>query len=161
MIYETKTKEICYTVCKPVYRDPRVHYTMCKPVYRRTREICYTVCKPVYETKECQYIITKPVYETKTRDVATRSANPSERRNASTVCKPVYETKTHDIATRSANQSETKTRDICYTVTQTGLRDQDSRDLLWSASPSETKECQYTVCKPVYETKTRDIVYTF
>ena len=37
-MWETKTKEICYTVCKPVYET-------------RERDICYTVCKPVHETK--------------------------------------------------------------------------------------------------------------
>ena len=30
-------KNICYTVCKPVYQT-------------HTKQICYTVCKPVYET---------------------------------------------------------------------------------------------------------------
>ena len=53
-VYETKTKEICYTVCKPVYetKTREICYTVCKPVYETCeREVCYTVCKPVHYTR--------------------------------------------------------------------------------------------------------------
>jgi hypothetical protein len=54
-VYETKTKEICYTVCKPVMETRTCNYTVCKPVYEtREREVCYTVCKPVCYTKTIQ-----------------------------------------------------------------------------------------------------------
>ena len=54
-VYETKTREICYTVLQAGLRDrASARYTVCKPVYEtKTHEICYTVCKPVYETRQC------------------------------------------------------------------------------------------------------------
>jgi hypothetical protein len=69
MVPETRTKEICYTVCKPVWETRTREYTVCKPVWEtRTRE--YTVCKPVWETRqrEIQYTVCKPVWETRTRE---------------------------------------------------------------------------------------------
>ena len=55
-----RPKNICYTVCKPVYetKTNEICYTVCKPVYEtKTREICYTVCKPVYETKTRRHLL--------------------------------------------------------------------------------------------------------
>src|SRR5262249_9208693 len=65
-----KTKDICYTVCKPVWEEKTrdICYTVCKPVYEtKTRDICYTVCKQVQETHEREvcYTVCKPVHETK------------------------------------------------------------------------------------------------
>ena len=81
---ETRSKEVCYTVCKPVWETKTRCYTVCKPVWEtRSKEICYTVCKPVWEERTRCYTVCKPVWETKTR--------------CYTVCKPVWETKTRQI----------------------------------------------------------------
>ena len=83
MVPETRTREVCYTVCKPVWEERCHTYTVCKPVWEtRTKEICYTVCKPVWETKTRCYTVCKPVQETREREVCY------------TVCKPVHYTKT-------------------------------------------------------------------
>ena len=67
---ETRTKEVCYTVCKPVWEERTHTYTVCKPVWEtRTKEICYTVCKPVWEERSHTYTVCKPVWETRTKDV--------------------------------------------------------------------------------------------
>jgi hypothetical protein len=124
---ETRTKEVCYTVCKPVWETKTRCYTVCKPVWEtRTKNICYTVCKPVWETKTRCYTVCKPVWETKTR--------------CYTVCKPVWETRTKEICyTVCKPVWETKTR--CYTVCKP----------VWE---TRTREVCYTVRVPVQYTKT-------
>ena len=85
---ETRTREICYTVCKPCWETKTRCYTVCKPCWENhSKEVCYTVCKPCWETKTRTYTVCKPCWETKTRTY--------------TVCKPCW---------------ETKTKEICYTV---------------------------------------------
>src|SRR4029079_12913922 len=56
MVPETCQKEVCYTVCKPVWE---------------TKTRCYTVCKPVWETcqKEVHYQVAVKVPYTKTIQV--------------------------------------------------------------------------------------------
>ena len=44
---ETRTREVCYTVCKPCWETKTRTYTVCKPCWEtKSREVCYTVCKP-------------------------------------------------------------------------------------------------------------------
>jgi hypothetical protein len=70
MVPETRTREVCYTVCKPVWETRCNTYTVCKPVWEtRSKNICYTVCKPVWETKTRCYTVCKPVWETRTREI--------------------------------------------------------------------------------------------
>ncbi|HJQ78425.1 MAG TPA: hypothetical protein VJ828_00650, partial [Lacipirellulaceae bacterium] len=61
---ETCTRQVCYTVCKPVWETRTRCYTVCKPVWE-TKTRCYTVCKPVWETKTRCYTVCKPVWETR------------------------------------------------------------------------------------------------
>jgi hypothetical protein len=45
MVPETRTKEICYTVCKPVWETKTREYTVCKPCWEtKTREVSFSVC---------------------------------------------------------------------------------------------------------------------
>src|SRR5918994_609070 len=57
MVPETCQKEVCYTVCKPVYETKTRCYTVCKPVWE-TKTRCYTVCKPVWETHKKKFCYT-------------------------------------------------------------------------------------------------------
>ncbi len=129
---ETRTREICYTVCKPCWETKTRTYTVCKPCWEtKTREICYTVCKPCWETKTRCYTVCKPCWENHSKEVCY------------TVCKPCWETKTRTY-TVCKPCWETKTREICYTVCkpvweertrylhglQAVLGNEDPRDLL-------------------------------
>src|SRR6201989_259906 len=117
---EQRSREVCYTVCKPCFETKTFCYTVCKPCWEtKTREICYTVCKPCYETKtrcytvyhpcvenhskEVCYTVCKPCWETKTREICYTVGKPcwEERTGCYTVCKPCW---------------ETKSREICYNV---------------------------------------------
>ena len=119
-VYETKTKDICYTVCKPVLRNQDhgdlLHGLQAGATRRKTREICYTVCKPVLRDEDHG--------EDLLHGLQAGLGN-QDREICYTVCKPCY---------------ETKTREICYTVCKPVYEDQDP-------------PC-YTVCKPCWETKT-------
>ena len=82
-VHEQRQKEVCYTVCKPVWETKTRCYTVCKPVWEtKTRNVCYTTYHPVWETKQRCYTVCKPVWETKSRDVCY------------TTYHPVWETKT-------------------------------------------------------------------
>ncbi len=83
-VREQRTKQVCYTVCKPVWETKQRTYTVCKPVWE-TKQRTYTVNKPVWETrtKEVPYTVSKPVWETRTRNY--------------TVNKPVWETRTREV----------------------------------------------------------------
>ncbi len=120
---ETRSREICYTVCKPCFEDEDLHATRSasragKP---STREICYTVCKPCWETRTRCYTVYHPCWEDHSKEVCY------------TVCKPCWETKTRTY-TVCKPCWETKSREICYTVCKP----------CW-----EEKTGCYTVCKPV------------
>ncbi|HCK42747.1 MAG TPA: hypothetical protein DHW22_14065, partial [Planctomycetaceae bacterium] len=112
-VREQRQKEVCYTVCKPVWETKKRTYTVCKPVWEtKTRKVCYTVCKPVWETKQRTYTVCKPVWETKQRTY--------------TVCKPVWETRTREVPyTTYKAVWETKQRNytVCKPVWETRSRD--------------------------------------
>ena len=116
----------------------------------RPREICYTVCKPVWETKtkEICYTVCKPVWETQTKEICY------------TVCKPVWETKTkrHLLHGLQASVGDSDEGHLLHRL-QAGLGNQDharsaTRSASRSGKPRPSEIC-YTVCKPVWETKTR------
>jgi len=131
-VREQRQKQVCYTVCKPVWETKTRTYTVCKPVWEtRTRNVCYTVCKPVWETKTRTYTVCKPVWETRTRNVCY------------TVCKPVWETKTRTY-TVCKPVWETRTREVPYTTYKR----------VW-----ETRTRNYTVQRRVYETRTQNYTY--
>ena len=183
MVPETCQKEVCYTVCKPVYETKTQRHLLhrlqaglrnqdrrsatrsaSRSTKRKTKDICYTVCKPVYETKtkDICYTVCKPVYETKTRNICYTVCKPvyeTKTKNICyTVCKPVYETKTKTICyTVCKPVYETKTKDICYTVCKPVYETEDPLlHGLQAGLGNQDQDICYTVCKPVYETKTRD-----
>ena len=70
-MYETRTKTVNYTVCKPVYetKSRTVNYTVCKPVYEtKSRQVNYTVYNTVREQKMRteQYSVCVPEQYTRT-----------------------------------------------------------------------------------------------
>ena len=114
---ETRTREECYTVCKPRWETKTCNYTVCKPCCEtKTREICYTVCKPGWETKTCCYTVCKPVL----RDQDPRHLLHGLQAGAG---KPRLAT------TRSASRRG-KPRPALLHDLQAGLGNQDPRHLL-------------------------------
>ena len=136
----------CYKTCwERVCEDRVINCTKYVPE-TRTREVCYTVCKPVWETKTRCYTVCKPVWETKTRrrsatrcasrcgkpgPAATRcasrcgrtTAKRSATRSASRCGKP------RPAATRCASRSG-KPRPATLHGVQAGVGNPHERDLL-------------------------------
>ena len=109
---------------------------------RKPRPRCYTVCKPVWETKTRCYTVCKPVWETKTKEICY------------TVCKPVWETKTRTSATPCASRSGKPRPAATRSASRSGKpRPAATPSASRSGKPSQKEIC-YTVCKPVWETKT-------
>ena len=157
------TREICYTVCKPVWETKTRCYTVCKPVWettakksatrsasrcgkRKTR--CYTVCKPVWETRTRCYTVCKPVWETRLEKSATRSASRCGKTQTRcyTVCKPVWETRIHGAAVG-------KRRDLLHGL-QAGVGNRPAATRCASRCGKPTREVCYHVRVPVNYTKT-------
>ena len=85
-VWETRQKEINYTVMKPVWEtcQKEIPYTVRRPVWEtRQKTINYTVMKPVWEerTRTINYTVMVPVQENRTRTVTTyvRKAVPYTR----------------------------------------------------------------------------------
>ena len=158
MVPETRSREVCYTVCKPVWETAATTTRSASRCGKRaSKDICYTVCKPVWETKTRCYTVCKPVWETQDqRDSATRSASRcgKTKTRCYTVCKPVWETKTR-CYTVCKPVWETRTKEILLHGLQAGVGRPRPRCYTVCKPVWETKTRCYTVCKPVWETKTR------
>jgi hypothetical protein len=93
-VWDTKTRDVCYTVCNPVWETRTREYTVCKPVWEtRQREETYHVRVAVPYTKtvmvksghwETQtYEVPRPVCKINVREVGTYEWDPC-------LCKCVY-----------------------------------------------------------------------
>ena len=188
---------ICYTVCKPVLRNPECHYTVCKPSTRP---------RPARFATPSASRSTRP----RPANLLHRAASRSTRPRPATLLyglQAVYETRS--ATTRSASRlRDEDPRDLLHRLQaglrnedprdllhrlqaglrnqdsqhllhrlqaglrdprvplhglQAGLRDEDPRDLLHRLQAglrNQDPRICYTVCKPVYETKTCNICYT-
>src|SRR5690348_5982372 len=65
-VWEKKEVQCTRTVCESVCEDKVINCVRMVP-QQCSKEVCYTVCKPVWETKTRCYTVCKPVWETKTR----------------------------------------------------------------------------------------------
>lgn len=93
--YETQTKTITVTECRPETRH-RTFKVMKRVPETKTVEQTYTVMVPKTETKTVNYMVCKPIYETKTQTYTVCVPHPETRQGTRTVCKmvPTKETRT-------------------------------------------------------------------
>ena len=147
---EQRQKQVCYTVCKPVWETKQRTYTVCTNLFGKPSSVnvCYTVCKPVWETKQRTYTVCKPVWETKQPASLLHRASPFGKpsNDTYTVCKPVWETRQRILHRLQACLGNPSARSsLRYTYKR-----------VW-----ETKQRTYTVCKPVVTGKPSNANVTY
>ena len=159
-MYETKTRQVCYTVCKPVHYTKEVQVccgrwetqtTECPgPVVRKcVREPgCWVwdpcCCRCRYVPGECKMVEVQ--------------CPPR------TVCKKVW---VPEVKTKTINcvryERETCTKEVPYTVCHM-VREQRTKTCTYTVChmvpEQRTKTCTYKVCHMVKECHTKEVPYT-
>jgi YTV len=168
----TEERQYNYTAYRRVPETRTVEYQYTVPTFEtRTREVAYTVCKQVMETQQRQYTVMVPQTETReaTRRVCrmvaeTRTRTVCEDRGGYQDVPQTYTVGCGDCAQTCTRMCRVwvpnmQTREVQYTVMCPKVEEVPYQYAVTVCHP-ETRTQNYQVCRYVPEQQTRQVQYS-